>query len=66
MVYSLVIKEEANSDALEAFLYYEEIQTGLGIRFLESLQKRYDQLSENPQFYRFVYADREKHSGMSK
>ena len=60
MAYRLVVKDEANIDALEAFLYYEEIRIGLGTRFLESLQKRYNQLSENPQFYSFVYSDLER------
>jgi len=60
MAYRAVVTDEAYREALNAYLYYEEIQIGLGTRFLKSLQKRYDQLSQNPQFYSFVYADKEK------
>jgi len=56
MAYNLIIKEEADADALESFLYYEEQQDGLGERFLESLQQVYGKLETNPQFYSIVKA----------
>ncbi len=60
MLYRIIVTEKAQGEALDAFLYYEEAQGGLGIRFLESLQKVYELLSQNPQFYSFVHSDREK------
>jgi len=60
MAFRLVVTDEAYGEALDAYLYYEEIRTGLGTRFLESLQKRYNQLSQNPQFYSLVYSDKER------
>lgn len=60
MTYVVEIKDEARLDALEAFLYYEEKKDGLGEEFLEVLTKQYEDLSRNPQYYSFVYSDREK------
>ena len=60
MTYTLVIKEEAFPDALEAYLYYEDKQVGLGERFLIELNVRYQQIEKNPQHYGFISADVEK------
>ncbi len=54
MAYNLVVKEEALSDTLEAFLYYEDKSEGLGERFMTALQMRYDQISQNPEHYSFT------------
>jgi hypothetical protein len=60
MAYHLIVKEEALTDTIEAFKYYEEKSIGLGEQFLEALQERYNQISENPQYFGFISADREK------
>jgi hypothetical protein len=39
MSYTVLIKEEAHADALEAYLYYERKVTGLGEGFLKALKK---------------------------
>lgn len=46
--YKLEIKEEASLEALEAYLYYEEQQKGLGERFLKQLDASINYLRENP------------------
>ena len=54
MACKLIIKEEAVVDTVEAYLYYEGKTTGLGEKFLKSLQARYDQISHNPGHYSFI------------
>lgn len=39
MSFQLEIKESAKEDIVEAFLYYENIQTGLSKRLLDCLEK---------------------------
>jgi plasmid stabilization system protein ParE len=53
-MYNLIIKNEAYLDALQAYLYYENEQPGLGDRFLNTLLLCYDALAKNPQYYSFV------------
>jgi ParE toxin of type II toxin-antitoxin system, parDE len=60
MPFNVIVKEEAHKDALEAYNYYEEKSTGLGERFLEVLQLRYNELSTNPSFYSFINEDPKK------
>ena len=60
MAYTLVVKEEAQADALEAYLYYEGRSVGLGERFLNELTLRYQQIAENPQHYSYLHKDKEK------
>ncbi len=60
MAYKVIIKEEAQNDTLEAYLYYEEKQQGLGERFLTELYTRYTQIAQNPQHYSYISADKEK------
>lgn len=45
MAYRLIVKDEAGLEAENAYLYYETQQPGLGERFLEALQKRFDDIS---------------------
>lgn len=59
MTYSITIKKEAYLDALDAYLYYEEQQSGLGERFLNELASRYKQLERHPQHYSIVASDKE-------
>ena len=51
MKYELEIKEEANQDIIEAYLYYEEKQEGLGERFLENLRLYIERVSNYPEHY---------------
>lgn len=37
MAYNLEVKDEANVEIIEAYLYYEEKRIGLGEEFLEHL-----------------------------
>ncbi|MEA1785608.1 hypothetical protein U1E44_05870 [Arenibacter sp. GZD96] len=37
MAYVLEVKDEANLEIIEAYLYYEEKRTGLGEEFIEHL-----------------------------
>ena len=51
MKYSLEIKEEAVLDIKEAYLYYEEQKTGLGNRFLETLESYLERVQKYPEHY---------------
>lgn len=54
MLYILIIREEANNEMAQAYLYYEEIQEGLGERFLTEVSNRYNDISRNPRHYGFI------------
>jgi hypothetical protein len=56
MPYTLIIREEAVEEVKRAYLYYEDLQIGLGERFLTELQSRYSEICEHPQFYGFIDA----------
>lgn len=53
MPFTVIVKQEAHQDTIDAYNYYEEKLTGLGERFLAALQQRYKELSANPTFYRY-------------
>lgn len=57
MTYNVIIKAEAHADALHAYLYYEEQQQGLGEKFLDTLIKRYEDLTLHPVHYGFINKD---------
>lgn len=57
MPFNIIVKEEAHQDSIDAYNYYEEKSIGLGERFLESLQKRYNDLSLHPTHYSFINED---------
>jgi len=48
MIYPHEIKEEAELETLEAYLYYEKEQKGLGIKFLSQVEKYIKQICQNP------------------
>ncbi|MDB5198837.1 MAG: type toxin-antitoxin system RelE/ParE family toxin [Chitinophagaceae bacterium] len=54
MTYGLIILKAAAEDALQAYNYYENLQQGLGNRFLSELLERYNDISKHPQYYGFV------------
>ncbi|MFM6926053.1 MAG: type II toxin-antitoxin system RelE/ParE family toxin [Ferruginibacter sp.] len=56
MAYTLVILKAAADDTKEAYDYYEEIQTGLGDRFLAEVLVRFNEISHHPQYYGFIDA----------
>jgi plasmid stabilization system protein ParE len=57
MSFRVIVTKEAHHDALEAFRYYEEKQSGLGERFLKLLESCYLSLSQHPEHYSFIDED---------
>jgi|TARA_B110000908_G_C10094541_1_gene375658 hypothetical protein len=51
MSYILEVKDEANLEIIEAYLYYEEKRTGLGEEFLEHLNGYFERIIENPEHF---------------
>ena len=51
MTYKLLVKEEARLEIIEAFLYYESQQTGLGLKFTEHIEKYFHIIQDNPLLY---------------
>lgn len=54
MLYSLIIQEEARNELLEAYLYYEQQQNGLGEQFLLEVENRFEDLEKHPEYYSFI------------
>ena len=54
MAYQLIILKAAADDTTEAYNYYENIQPGLGDRFLAELLVRFNEISRHPQYYGFI------------
>lgn len=57
MPFTVIIKEEAHQDTLDAYHYYEGKQKGLGERFLEALLQRYQDLAKHPGYYSYMEDD---------
>ena len=57
MSFTVIVKQEAHQDTIDAYDYYEEKLTGLGERFLNALQQRYKELSANPNLYGYIDED---------
>lgn len=55
MPYSLKIAQEAEDDILEAYVWYEKQNPGLGEEFLENLSQVYQAILRNPETYRFRF-----------
>ncbi|PQJ13025.1 hypothetical protein CJD36_004580 [Flavipsychrobacter stenotrophus] len=53
-MYKLTVLKTAQNHALDAGLYYEEQQSGLGLRFLSELEITYQKIIEHPQYYSFI------------
>lgn len=51
MTYILEVKDEANLEVIEAYLYYEEKRRGLGEEFLEHLDSYFDRITTNPKHF---------------
>jgi plasmid stabilization system protein ParE len=54
MSFTVVVKQEALDDTIEAYEYYEEKQSGLGERFLDELLHCYRQIAQYPTSYGFI------------
>ena len=54
MPYTLFIRDEANEDIAQAYLYYERIQEDPGERFLSEVSELYYALSDNPKYFGFI------------
>jgi toxin ParE1/3/4 len=54
MAYSIVIPAEAGQDIEEAVRWYEEQQTGLGIRFYQQVLEMLERIVINPKYYSFI------------
>ena len=51
MKYNLIIKEEANQEIIDSYLYYENKSIGLGEKFLENLEIYFDRIQKYPKHY---------------
>ena len=51
----LIIKEEAQSDITDAYLWYENRNSGLGERFLKELDFSFEQILRHPEGYQKQY-----------
>ena len=43
--------EQAHEEYIETYGWYEEKQAGLGDRFMDSVEKRLQQISEHPEYF---------------
>ena len=57
MPFTVIVKQEAHNDTVDAYYYYEEKLTGLGEKFLIALQMRYDDIATNPTFFSYINED---------
>ncbi len=51
MTYILEVKEYANLEIIEAYLFYEEKRSGLGEEFLEHLDVYFERITANPKHF---------------
>lgn len=51
MIFVLELKEEANSEIIEAYIYYEQKREGLGEEFLEHLDTYFRRIITNPKHF---------------
>lgn len=45
------LNEQAHKEYIEAYEWYEEKQPGLGNRFMDSVERRLQQISEHPEYF---------------
>lgn len=55
MKYFLIVKEEADNESAESYLWYENQQTGLGEEFLEEVEAALNVIQNHPLHYQKVY-----------
>ena len=51
MTYELIIQEEASLEILEAYIYYENAQKGLGEKFMKQLDKYFYRIQSHPKHF---------------
>lgn len=51
MTYSVRLHEQAHEEYIGAYEWYEAKQKGLGDSFMNSVEKRLQQISEHPEYY---------------
>ncbi|MCY1663682.1 MULTISPECIES: type II toxin-antitoxin system RelE/ParE family toxin [Chryseobacterium] len=51
MIYELIIQEEAGLEILEAYIYYENAQKGLGEKFMKQLNKYFVRIQNHPKHF---------------
>jgi plasmid stabilization system protein ParE len=56
-VIRIVLGDEAQADALDAFRFYEERREGLGERFRDHLDIALSRIQETPELYPIVHRD---------
>lgn len=52
--YTIIVTEEAREELLQSYLYYEQVQLGLGERFLFEVETRFKDLENHPTYYSFI------------
>lgn len=57
MDYELLIRPEARADLLDAFQWYQEQRTGLGLDFKLCVDDALSKLSKQPSYYRKIHHD---------
>jgi plasmid stabilization system protein ParE len=55
MLRNLLILPEAEQDAAEAYIWYEEKEPGLGEEFLRCVDARILSIRRNPEMYRVIF-----------
>jgi len=55
MIFSIEVKESANADIINAFLFYENKLPGLGTRFMDAWEDQLQELSHKPEIYQKKY-----------
>ena len=51
MAFDVEIRDAANQEIINAYLYYKEEQPGLGERFLNILEIHFEKISSYPEHY---------------
>jgi len=51
MAYPYKLHEKAHKEYIEAYLWYELKQKGLGDRFMSCVEKKLEQIIEHPQYF---------------
>ena len=57
MTLPVVMRVQARAEFDEAFDWYEQQRTGLGVEFMEQVQAVFDQISAMPELHPAVYRD---------
>lgn len=52
---SLLVRPEAEQDLAEAYDWYENQVTGLGVDFLDAVDSTFETITSNPHFYRKIH-----------